>query len=143
MTDNKQIAKTRKPTDYIATVGRRKTASARVRLFRKSGDMMVNDMPVGKYFTGAIAQTKYMKPFEVTSTVGKFSFTAKVEGSGKMSQLGAVVHAISRALVKLDTDAYKSSLKKAGLLTRDPRMKESRKVGKGGSARRTKQSPKR
>jgi len=131
-----------KVREYIGTVGRRKTATARVRLYRKSGDMMVNDMPIGKYFAGEVARMGYLKPFELTSSTGKLSFTAKVEGSGKASQLGAVVHGIARALSKMD-EGYKAILKKAGLLTRDARMKESRKVGKGGKARRTKQSPKR
>jgi small subunit ribosomal protein S9 len=136
---NKPKAKT---NDYVATVGRRKTATARVRVYKKSGDMMVNDQPIGKYFSGEVARVAFLKPFEATGTVGKFSFTAKVEGSGKVAQLDAVVHAISRALSKID-EGYKATLKKAGLLTRDARMKESRKVGTGGKARRAKQSPKR
>lgn len=142
-TTNPQPKVRSKATDYVAAVGRRKTASARIHLFKKSGDMMVNDKPIGKYFSGEIASTKYLLPFVVTNTMGKFSFTIKVEGSGKMSQLSAVIHSIARALVKIDQDAYKSLLKKAGLLTRDSRMKESRKVGTGGKARRKKQSPKR
>ena len=132
-----------KSTDYIYAIGRRKTATARIRLYQKSGDMIVNGIAVGKYFTGEVAQALYMRPFEITGTVGKFSYSVKTEGSGKMSQLGAVVHGLSRALTVVDTEAYKSLLKKAGLLTRDSRMKESRKVGTGGKARRKKQSPKR
>ena len=132
-----------KTEEYTYAIGRRKTATARIRLFKKSGDMIVNGMAVGKYFSGEVAQALYMKPFVVTGKVGKFSYTVKTEGSGKMSQLGAVSHALSRALTIVDTDAYKSLLKKAGLLTRDSRMKESRKVGTGGKARRKKQSPKR
>lgn len=142
-TTNPQTKPQAKATDYVASVGRRKTATARVHLFRKSGDMLVNDKPIGKYFSGEIASTRYLMPFAVTNTMGKFSFTIKVVGSGKMAQLGAVIHGLSRALVKIDQDAYKSLLKKAGLLTRDSRMKESRKVGTGGKARRRKQSPKR
>lgn len=138
-----QKPKTKKATDYTQTVGRRKTAVARVRLYKKSGDMIVNDLPAGKYFSGIVARNRYLKPFEVTSTTGKFSFTAKVEGSGKSSQLDALVHGISRALATLDANAYRTLLKKEGLLTRDSRMKESRKVGTGGKARRAKQSPKR
>ena len=105
--------------------------------------MMVNNQPIGKYFSGEIARTTYLKPFEITNSVGKFGFAVSVEGSGKSAQLDATVHAIARALVKLDADVYKTTLKKAGLLTRDSRMKESRKVGTGGKARRAKQSPKR
>jgi len=135
--------KNTKQSDFVYAVGRRKTATARVRLFKKSGDMLVNGSAVGKYFQGEVAGVNYMKPFEITGTVGKFSYTAKVEGSGKMAQLDAVVHGLSRALSKADPETFRGALKKAGLLTRDARMKESRKVGKGGSARRTKQSPKR
>ena len=132
-----------KTGDYVYAIGRRKTATARIRLYRKSGDMLVNGVAVGKYFTGEVAQSIYMKPFEVTGTVGKFSYSIKTDGSGKMSQLGAVVHGLSRALTTVDAEGYKSLLKKAGLLTRDSRMKEARKVGTGGKARRKKQSPKR
>lgn len=138
-----QKPKTRKSADYIYAVGRRKTAVARVRLYKRSGDMIVNDMPVGKYFSTLTAPKLFNKPFEVTNTIGKFSFTAKVEGSGKSAQLQALVHGLSRALATFDATAYRTSLKKSGLLTRDPRMKESRKVGTGGKARRKKQSPKR
>lgn len=138
-----QTNKPRKASEYVYAVGRRKTATARVRLYRRSGDMMVNGEVIGKYFSGETARVQYLKPFEVTGSVGKFSFTAKVEGSGKMAQLEAVVHALSRALTKVDQEAYKTLLKKEGLLTRDSRMKESRKVGTGGKARRKKQSPKR
>lgn len=132
-----------KTADFIRAVGRRKTAVARVRLYKKNGDMIVNDMPVGKYFIGDVAGRQFLKPFEITNTIGKFSFTAKVGGSGKAAQLDALVHGLSRALAALDATAYRTLLKKEGLLTRDSRMKESRKVGTGGKARRKKQSPKR
>jgi small subunit ribosomal protein S9 len=130
-------------TDYIYAVGRRKAATARVRLYLKEGDLLVNGKGAGEYFPGALATTKYTKPFTLTDSLGKFSFSAKVSGSGKSAQLDAVVHGLSRALAKHDADAYRSVLKKAGLLTRDARMKESRKIGTGGKARRKKQSPKR
>jgi len=128
---------------YIPAVGRRRTAVARIRLFSKKGDLMVNDQPIGQYFPGQVNQVKYEEPFKVTQVLGKFSATAKVVGGGKQSQLGAVVHGLARALNKLDKDKYRPTLKAAGLLTRDPRMKERRKVGTGGKARRQKQSPKR
>lgn len=135
--------KTTKKKDYIYAVGRRKTATARVRLFQKSGDMLVNGLAAGQYFPGKLASVKYTLPFKLTGTLEKFSFSAKVEGSGKYGQLDAVIHGLSRALAKVDPEAYRATLKKAGLLTRDDRMKESRKVGTGGKARRRKQSPKR
>lgn len=128
--------------DYIYAVGRRKTATARVRLYSKKGDLIVNDQPAGKYFPGPVAPQKYLEPLKLTGLEGKTSFSVKVEGSGKSGQLGAVVHGISRAICKLD-ESHRGVLKKAGLLTRDPRMKEPRKVGTGGRARAKKQSPKR
>jgi small subunit ribosomal protein S9 len=140
----KQTTKTKTKTgDQVVAIGRRKTATARVRLHRKAGDMIVNSLVIGKYFSGLVDKTFYMKPFELTGTVGKFSYTAKIEGSGKKAQLDALIHALARALVKVDPEVYKPILKKEGLLTRDARMKESRKVGTGGKARRKKQSPKR
>lgn len=129
--------------DYIYAVGRRKTATARVRLFQKAGDLLVNGKAAGQYFQDELSSHQYLKPLKLTGTEGKFSFSAKVEGSGKKAQLGAIVHGLSRALAKLDVEAYRPILKTAGLLTRDDRMKESRKVGTGGKARRKKQSPKR
>lgn len=132
-----------KKMDYVYAVGRRKTATARVRLYLKKGDLLVNGKAAGEYFPGDTASVKYMKPLKLTNTDGKFSFSAKVEGSGKSAQLGAVVHGLARALANHDTEAYRPVLKQEGFLTRDPRMKESRKVGTGGKARRKKQSPKR
>ena len=128
---------------FIEAVGRRKVAIARVRLYQDVGDFVVNDKIVGEYFSGiANAAAKYNKPFLLTDTQGKYAVTVVVKGSGKNSQLEAVVHALSRALVKLNAD-FKPLLKKAGFMTRDDRMKETRKIGMGGKARRKRQSPKR
>jgi small subunit ribosomal protein S9 len=135
--------KSTKKVDYIYAVGRRKTATARVRLFQKKGDMLVNGVAVGKYFPGEVSVTKYLKPLKLTGTFEKFSFSAKVMGGGKAAQLDAVVHGLARALSKLDREAHHVSLKKAGFLTRDSRMKQSRMIGMGGKSRRKKQSPKR
>lgn len=129
--------------DYTYAVGRRKSASARVRLFRGKGESTVNGKPVDKYFIGAIYEDKWLKPFRVIDEMDKFYFTAKVVGGGKKGQIDAVVLGISRALSKLEEEKYRIPLKKAGLLTRDSRVKERRKVGTGGKARRKKQSPKR
>lgn len=138
----KKVTKVTKK-DYIYALGRRKTACARVRLYQKKGDLIVNGMAAGKYFPGVTSSAHYLLPFTLTETEGHFSFSAKVEGSGKQAQLTAVVHGLARALNKLDTGKYRAILKSNGLLTRDPRMKESRKVGLGGRARAKKQSPKR
>lgn len=131
-----------KAKNYIFAIGRRKTATARVRLYQKEADLLVNNLTVKKYFPGPVAATVYLKPFKTVGQEGKFGFSAKITGSGKNAQLGALSHGLSRCLVKSNPD-YKTLLKQAGLLTRDPRMKESRKVGTGGKARRKKQSPKR
>lgn len=124
-------------------VGRRKSASIRVRLYKGHGENSVNDIPVEKYFPGAIEKIILAKPFELTGTLGKYYFSAKVKGSGKNAQLQALVHGISRALAKAEEGKFRPSLKKSGLLTRDARIRQRRMVGTGGKARRKKQSPKR
>lgn len=136
--------------NYTYAIGRRKTATARVRIYQSPSvpgvegvQLIVNDKPANVYFPGESAAAIYKKPFLLTETLGKFSATARVLGSGKAGQLDAVVHGIARALSLLDRDAYRATLKTAGLLTRDPRTRERRKIGTGGKARRAKQSPKR
>lgn len=126
----------------VATVGRRKEAIARVRLMGGNSQITVNGKPIGEYFTGEVAQKFYQKPFEITKSTGKYSVSIKVEGGGKSSQLGAVIHGISRALAKTSAD-FRTLLKREGLLTRDARVKERRKYGHAGKARAKKQSPKR
>lgn len=128
---------------YTEATGRRKVATARVRLFESTGDFIVNDRVVGEYFsTVKNADRRYLEPFRITGTDKKFTVTAKVSGSGVSSQLDAMVHGIARALVKFNGE-FRPLLKQAGLLTRDDRMKETRKIGMGGKARRSRQSPKR
>lgn len=129
--------------NYFQSVGRRKEAVARVRLFPGQGQMMVNGKPISEYFRGPISQKKYQKPFELTKTSGKYTGTVLVVGGGTSSQLDAVVHGISRVLEKIDKETNRTTLKKAGLLTRDPRVKERRKYGLAHAARAKKQSPKR
>lgn len=128
---------------YKAAVGRRKEAVARVRIFVGKSQMIVNGKPIAEYFRGPVFQKAYQKPFEVTKTLGELTATVKVEGGGMSSQLGAVVHGISRAIQLFDKDKYRKSLKEAGLLTRDARVRERRKMGTAGRARAKKQSPKR
>ncbi|MBX4205593.1 30S ribosomal protein S9 [Candidatus Microgenomates bacterium] len=129
--------------DYIYAVGRRRESSARVRLHKGKDQSMVNDQPIGQYFAGAIAMASWNKPFELTQLAGKYFVTVKVAGGGKNGQLGAVVLGTARAIEKLDPEKYRPALKKAGLLTRDSRIRERRKINTGGKARRKKQSPKR
>lgn len=127
---------------YIPAIGRRKTATARVRLYEKKGPIIVNDLPIKKYFPGEVNKTLYMEPFRVTNTLGKYSATIKVKGSGKNGQLGAVIHGTARALIKADEN-FRPILKKRGFLTRDSRKKERRKAGRAHKARAKKISPKR
>lgn len=129
--------------EFVATVGRRKNAAARVRLYLKSGDYIVNGRPMAQYFAPLqIPETRFLAPFRATDTVGKYAVSVKVEGSGVSSQLDAVVLGIARALVKVD-EGHKKALRDAGFMTRDPRMKESRKPNTGGKARRKRSSPRR
>lgn len=128
---------------YFEGVGRRKVAVARVRLYESEGDSLVNNQLVTEYFSAIQGINKlYTKPFVVTNTVGKFAITAQISGSGISAQLDALIHGISRALVEHDPE-NRALLKQASLLSRDPRMKETRKPGRGGKARRKRQSPKR
>ncbi|PWU23678.1 30S ribosomal protein S9 [Candidatus Cerribacteria bacterium 'Amazon FNV 2010 28 9'] len=128
--------------DYIATVGRRKTSVARVRLYRGSGENTVNDKSFQEFFGDWICRSQVLEPLFATEMDKSVSFSVKVSGGGKKSQAQAVAHGISRGLIKLNEE-LKATLRKKGLLTRDPRMKETRKIGTGGKARRAKQSPKR
>lgn len=130
--------------EYAEGVGRRKVATARVRLYEHAnGDMVVNKQLMGEYF-GSVphAARLFGKAFDVTGTKGKFAVTATVKGSGTAAQLDAIVHGIARALVIFDP-TFRTLLKEEGLLTRDSRLKETRKPGRGGKARRKRQSPKR
>lgn len=111
------------------SVGRRKTAVASLFLHEKKGDILVNGVDINTYFSSEKAKLAWMEPFHVLGVshpTSKFSATIKVQGSGKTGQLGAVVHAISRALANLDVENRKL-LRTAGLLTRDPRMVERKK----------------
>lgn len=139
-----------KKANYTYAVGRRKTANARVRIYKSASvpgmdgvQLSVNGKPAEAYFPGETAKSAYRKPFIITDTLTKMSASVVVLGSGKMGQLDAVVHGIARALALLDRDAYRALLKTAGLLTRDPRTRQRRMIGTGGKARRAKQSPKR
>ncbi len=141
--------------EYIQTVGRRKEAVARVRLYpsvRKvqigelelaKGEFSVNSMPGKDYFRFKAYYPKLNKFLKELGIEGKFIFTVKVAGGGISSQMDAMIHGVARALDKQDTDAFHELLHKGGYLTRDARTRERRKVGMGGKARRKRQSPKR
>jgi len=112
---------------YSAT-GRRKASIARVRMTPGDGKIVVNDRALTEYFGLKTLELIINQPLEVTDTKGKFDIIANVYGGGFSGQAGAVRHGIARALLKIDPE-YRASLKKAGLLTRDPREKERRKYG--------------
>jgi small subunit ribosomal protein S9 len=129
-------------TAIYTAIGRRKTATARVRLTSGENGFVVNDRVVEEYFSGEAEKNNYLKPFEVTNTKDSYKVEVKVDGGGASAQVGAVAHGIARALLKVNPQ-FRADLKKNGLLTRDARMKESRKYGRAGKARALKSSPKR
>jgi small subunit ribosomal protein S9 len=114
--------------DIINTLGRRKTAVARVYMSEGSGAVTVNKRDYKEFFPVAVLQSKIVQPFELTDTVGKFDITVNVAGGGVNGQVEAIRLGISRALVKLDEE-NKPLLKEEGLMTRDPRMVERKKPG--------------
>lgn len=134
---------TTKKKKYHYALGRRKTATARVRLFKGKGETLVNGQPIGDYFPGKVAEIAYLRPFQLTKTEGKYYATIKVAGSGKNGQLEALVHGLARALDRANKELYHPTLKQHKLFTRDPRKRERRKPGQMGRARKKKQSPKR
>jgi small subunit ribosomal protein S9 len=127
---------------YFNGVGRRKTSTARVSLELGKDGITVNSKPIEQYFSGITREQTYMRPFKVTNTLNRFTGSIKVVGGGWESQLEAVAHGISRALMAFD-DSLKSNLRKNKLLTRDSRMKQSRHYGLAQKARAKKSSPKR
>lgn len=113
--------------EYWAT-GRRKRAVARVRLIPGSGNIMVNGRSFEDFFPNRTKRLIVMQPMELTETSGRFDIVCRVHGGGITGQAGAVRMGIARALVKSDPD-LRPELKRAGYLTRDPRMKERKKYG--------------
>lgn len=114
---------------YYQGTGRRKTAVARVRLFPGSGEFVVNGKNIADYFGHRdLFERELVRPLELTGNAASFNVLAKVRGGGVAGQVTAVRHGIARALLDLDGE-LRPTLKKAGLLTRDPRMKERKKPG--------------
>jgi small subunit ribosomal protein S9 len=120
--------------EYIAT-GRRKTAIARVRLSQGKGVVTVNGRPFNEYFPTTDLRLLIEAPFKAIERPGAFDVIALCEGGGIAGQAGALRHGISRALLQVDEN-FRAVLKKAGFLTRDPRMKERKKPGQPGARRR-------
>ncbi len=121
--------------DVFSAVGRRKTSVARVRLMPGTGDIIVNDKPMAEFFSRETMKAIVKQPLDLTNTSGKFNVSAIVAGGGISGQAGAVRHGIARALVSSDA-TLRGALKKAGFLTRDPRMKERKKYGQKGARKR-------
>lgn len=113
---------------YFEAVGRRKTATARVRLFTGEGQIVVNGQPVEEYFDREIDVLHLRQPLEATGSVGDFDVSVLVRGGGISGQAGAIRHGIARALVVADPN-LRPKLRQAGFLTRDARMKERKKPG--------------
>ena len=113
---------------YMAT-GRRKSSVARVRLVPGNGNITINGRTIDEYFGLDTLKLIVRQPLEATSTSDKFDVIVNVHGGGFTGQAGAIRHGISRALLEVDTEAYRATLKAAGFLTRDPRMKERKKYG--------------
>jgi small subunit ribosomal protein S9 len=109
--------------------GRRKTAVARVRLMPGEGEIVVNGRTLDEHFGNAVSEGEIRLPFRVTGTEGHYNAMVKVAGGGVTGQAGAIRHGIARALLQVDPEGNRIPLRQAGLLTRDPRMKERKKYG--------------
>jgi small subunit ribosomal protein S9 len=133
----KKIKETKKEEKYYQGVGRRKTAVARVRIFSqipslKKEDLkenfLVNGKPLKEYFPTFVFQKIVLSPLEILNLLERFRILARVEGGGLRAQAEAIRHGLAKALVVFNP-AFQKRLKKAGYLTRDPRMKERKKFG--------------
>ena len=116
-------------TAFFYGTGRRKTSVARVRLIPGEGEIVVNGRTLDEHFGNAISQSEILMPFRVTGTEGRYNAMVKVEGGGYQGQAGAIRHGIARALLQSDPEGARLPLRQAGLLSRDPRMKERKKYG--------------
>ena len=116
---------------YYAT-GRRKTAISRTWITPGSGEIIINNRPVEEYFPIEATREEVVQPFKITKTLGTYDVKATVVGGGIAGQAGAVRHGITRALVSVNPD-FRLTLKKAGFIKRDPRVKERKKYGQKGA----------
>jgi small subunit ribosomal protein S9 len=113
---------------YYYGTGRRKTSVARVRLMPGDGVLVINGRPPSEFFGRRDLETVVTQPLRITEKSGRFTASVKVTGGGIAGQAGAICHGIARALIDADIE-LRPALKKAGLLTRDPREKERKKYG--------------
>ncbi len=114
---------------YFYGTGRRKKSVARVRLYQGSGSIKVNGRELDEYFGLETLKLIVRQPLTLTSTLEKFDIECRVAGGGVTGQAGAIRHGIARALLQFNSEELRPTLKKAGFLTRDPRMKERKKYG--------------
>ena len=122
--------------EQIHALGRRKAAVARVYLVAGSGNIVINDRPLEDYFKEDTLRYIAGQAFEVTATAGQFDVKANLDGGGIKGQAEALRLGIARALCEVDKEAYRATLKSAGLLTRDSREVERKKPGQPGARRR-------
>ncbi len=120
---------------YFYGTGRRKHSVARVRLYQGTGKVTINDRDIDDYFGLETLKLIVRQPLVLTETNLKMDVVCRVAGGGVTGQAGAIRHGIARALLQLDGEALRPVLKKAGFLTRDPRMKERKKYGLKGARR--------
>ncbi len=113
---------------YFYGTGRRKKSVARVRVYPGTGMITINKRSIDEYFGLETLKLIVNQPYEVTDTIGKFDIVCTVTGGGISGQAGAIRHGLAKALLQVD-ETYRPALKKAGFLTRDPRMKERKKYG--------------
>ena len=120
---------------YFYGTGRRKKSVARVRLYNGTGKVTINDRDINDYFGLETLKVIVRQPLVLTALTEKFDIECRVAGGGVTGQAGAIRHGIARALLQYDSEALRPALKKAGFLTRDPRMKERKKYGLKGARR--------
>jgi len=123
------------PDNITRGTGRRKTAIARVRLTPGEGRVIINEKTPIQYLGQRILEMQVLEPLKLTDSLRRFDVSVKVVGGGVSGQAGAIAHGIARALIEYDLDS-RPVLKKAGLLTRDARMKERKKYGQPGALKR-------
>ena len=116
-------------TPFYYGTGRRKSSVARVRLYKGTGKVTINERDIDDYFGLETLKLIVRQPLVLTNTEGQFDVVCRVAGGGVTGQAGAIRHGISRALLQFDSENLRPRLKKAGFLTRDPRMKERKKYG--------------
>jgi small subunit ribosomal protein S9 len=119
---------------YFYGTGRRKSSVARVRVYNGTGKITINDRDIDDYFGLETLKLIVRQPLNITDTLGKFDIVCRVAGGGVTGQAGAIRHGIARALLQFNEE-LRPTLKKAGFLTRDPRMKERKKYGLKGARR--------